>query len=124
MGVWGPGNFERDDALNVLGWWYQNLVDDIRQTFNRDHQQTLYEDYGESRIVANIDILIILVEHYESYPNLQPDEVMQWKQNYLESFERTIHSYIPASGFVEERRKIIETTFDKLKTITEQMFDE
>jgi hypothetical protein len=124
MGAWGTDNFERDDALNVLDWWYEKIIDDIKKTFDRDNQTTLFEDYGESRIVANLDILITLVERYQSLPNIQLQQITQWKQDYLQAFDRTIENYLSVEGFVEERRKIVEGTFDKLYTLVQQILED
>lgn len=125
MGVWGDGNFERDDALNMLDGRYAQLLEDIRKTFQRKHETTLYEDTGESGIVANIDILTTLFEHYQSTPpGLALEEIAQWKQDYLDTFDRTIQEYLSAPGFAERRRKTVEATFDRLYTLLKEWFED
>lgn len=122
--IWGAKNFERDDALNVLDWWYMMIIEDIKKTFKRENQGTLYEDYGESRIIANIDILLTLMKHYGVLPNLTPEEVIHWKENYLQTFDRTINKYDPVEGYVEERKQVIAETFDSLHALIKELLDD
>ena len=124
MGAWGDGNFERDDALNVLDEWYEQIVEGIRRTFQREHEKTLYSDYGELSIVANIDILITLFERYQSSPSLDLDEIARWKQDYLATFDRTIQQYLQAPGFAERRRKTVEATFDRLYDLLKAWYED
>ncbi len=114
MSIWGVGNMERDDALNVLDGWCISIIDEIRKTFNQDRLTTLYGDAGESRIIGNIDILITLISHYRTYPNLSLEEIDKWHEDYLDTFDRTIGLYNPEPGFVTWRREFIIKTFDRL----------
>ncbi len=121
MGVWGTGNFERDDSLNVLDRWIEKIREQIRETFQLEHEESLYEDFGESRIIANIDILTALLECYETYPYIELEEIKHWRKDYLETFDRTIDVYSPTPEFKKERREKIEITFDRFYNIVEQI---
>lgn len=124
MSIWGTGNFERDDALNVLDRWIEKIRGQIRETFQLEHNKLLYEDFGESRIIANIDILTTLLERYDTYPYIELDEIKQWQKDYLETFDRTIDMYSPTPEFRKERRKKIEETFDRFYDIVKQILED
>jgi hypothetical protein len=117
MGIWGYGNFERDDSLNVLGDLFEHIIQDIRETFSADSEKSLYDDFGESHIVANIDILITLFQHYRSYPSMNLEEIAKWKQDYLSTYDRTIHEYSDSIEYINQRRQVIIDTFDQLYRI-------
>jgi hypothetical protein len=118
----GPGNFDSDTAYDTLGFLLDNIADEIRQTFKLDSEKSLYGDLGEGRIMANIDIVLTLCDHYKAHPSLDdPDEIIKWKQDYLNTFDRTIEYYRPSPGFTEKRRKVIGETFDKLYQLVKEM---
>lgn len=115
MAITGPGNFDSDAAHDVLAFLLEDIVKTIRETFTYDTENSLYGDVGEAFIMANIDLILTLCNHYKQHPTLwQLDEVREWKTNYLKTFDKTIHLYNPSSGYVEKRRKVIAETFDKL----------
>ncbi len=114
MGIWGEGNFDSDQAYNTLGHLFQHIVSQIRVCFTFDSQESLYDDLGERQIMANIDILCTLCEHYETVLDLKLEEATKWKKDYLDTFDRTIDEYRPKPGFKEGRREVIAATFDRL----------
>ncbi len=124
MSIWGTENFERDDALNVLDNWIRGILTQIRETFLRDHETSLYYDFGESRIIGNIDILTTLLERYRIDPDIELDEINKWKTDYLNTFDRTIHRYEPKPQYVTERRKKIEDTFARFYEIVNEIYSE
>ena len=124
MSIWGFGNFERDDALDVVDIMKTDIINKIRHTFQRPCLTTLYEDLGEAYIVANIDILSTLLENYQTYPSIELDEISRWKNEYLETFDRTIHVYDPTPEFVTKRRFVIAETFDRLYHIVDKLLQD
>ncbi|MEQ8676921.1 MAG: hypothetical protein RLP44_26250 [Aggregatilineales bacterium] len=124
MGVWGYKNFEADDSLNVLCSWVNRIIDEIRQTYKIDNEKSLYGNCGDAKIVANVDILGTLYEKYELYHDLQLSEVIRWKQDYLETFDRILSSYpSEPSEFANKRRIVVEDTFDRLCKILQEISD-
>jgi hypothetical protein len=123
MGTWGTGNFESDNGLNVLAFWVNKIVDDIRAAFSHDSQNSLYDADGEGHIVANVDILATLLEAYHFYIDLELSEVSRWKSDYLNTFDRIAAKYTKpeAMGFAEKRREVIVNTFDRLLSMREQL---
>lgn len=124
MSIWGTENFERDDALNVVDSWIRSIITQIQETFLRDHETSLYYDFGESRIVGNIDILATMLEHYRIDPDIELEEIAQWKTDYLDTFDRTIHRYEAEPEYVTERRLKIEETFARLYKIVNEIYSE
>lgn len=124
MSIWGFGNFDSDDALNVLDELIIGIVKNIRETFLREADTSLYDDFGNSHIVGNIDILSTLLEKYETYPQVELEEVSRWKKDYLDTFDRTIHVYEPTAEYVIERRKVISQTFDRLYGVVEVFWED
>jgi hypothetical protein len=117
MGIWGTGNFERDDALDVLVELYDHIIEEIRTTFAEESEETLYDDRGEDHIVANVDIINTLAQHYKCRPILETEDVIRWKQDYLSTFDRTIHEYSSSTDYIQKRRDTVVATFDRLYQI-------
>jgi hypothetical protein len=120
MGIWGTGNFDRDDALDVLASLYDHIVKEIRDTFAEDSEETIYDDLGESHIIPHIDIISTLVERYKSSPYITTEEARKWKQDYLTTFDNNIHQYSDSPEYITERREVVIETFDKLLSVIEQ----
>lgn len=112
MGTWGVGNFESDGALDYMGETIDAFVARIEECLEDEERSRLDED-GESVIVSTVAILSVLYEHCRA-PAPEPDVVEQWKEQYLAIFDDQIDGLDPAEGYKEERREVIEETFDKL----------
>lgn len=117
MSTWDIDNFDSDSALNCLDELIQQRINQIRHTFTLDSQNSLYGDYGEGRIVANIDILITLCSHYEHLPSLKSKEIADWKENYLQTYDKTIQHYRMDWEYIPKRRAVIEATFDNFEKL-------
>lgn len=127
MGVWGYNNFESDAALNALAGWINQLIEKIRLTFTYDSLDSLYDRWGEASIIANVDILGTLFSEYQPYPDLQLDEVLQWKREYLATFDRIYAKFAVDSSSVEwttNRRLVVEETFDRLLAILKKIIEQ
>jgi hypothetical protein len=117
MGDWGPGNFESDSALDMLAFWIKVLVNKIEETFEKDLPGTVYSGSGDSGIVANIDIILTLCKTYDMYPQIEPEQLARWKQEYIATYDNFIGyatGKFPLSEFASQRRAIIVNTFDQL----------
>ncbi len=109
MGVWESGVFESDYALDVLGTWIQRIISEITEAF-----KNLTEDnFDEDEILANVDILATLFDHYKIYPDLEMKEVERWKSEYLSLYDN-ISQDPDDVEYVNKRREMVTTTFDKL----------
>jgi hypothetical protein len=123
MGIWGYNNFESDGALDVFGNMINQIADKIREVFTYESDGTFYRGYGDSHIIANIDILGTLYEQYKIYHDLRIEEVIKWKENYLDTFDRITKNDVEQEGveFNEKRREVIKVTFDRLINIMKEI---
>ncbi len=124
MAIWGPGNFERDDSLNVLEGVFEEIIEDIQRCFTFESERTLYEDFGEATIVAQIDILCTLLKHYQYVPDFGTEKIAKWKQDYLDTFDRTINQYSSSPDYIKSRRQVVENTFDEFHDIVKKAWED
>jgi hypothetical protein len=113
MGSWGNENFEDDASLDTLDDLFDSLISSIRETFKLDPIERLYDGYGDSKIIANIDILGTLYNHYRTYPALDPQEILVWKQQYLLAFDTFFQENLDDED-VLKRRQIVKNTIHRL----------
>jgi len=125
MGVWGHGNFDSDDTLNVLSGWINQVIQRIREVYSYE-KKDLYTGRGEADIVANVDILGTLYDKYRIYPDLELAEVADWKREYLDTFDFVSANYNQSEAIegAKLRRPIIEATFDRLYGILTEIIQE
>jgi hypothetical protein len=126
MGTWGTGNFESDSALDVLALRMNAMIERVREVFSYTSLNSLYDAYGESDIIANVDILGTLFESYRIYPDLELQEVRQWKADYLDTYDRVIKIYANAEpmDFIAERREVVSATFDRVLAVMQDIIQD
>jgi len=122
MGTWGAGNFDSDGALDYIGEVADGLEDRIEECFADEESSALDED-GETVLMASVAILSVLCEHCKAPPP-KPDIVARWKQRYLDIFDEELHSLETVQGYTEERRAVIEETFNKLQARADEFWQE
>jgi hypothetical protein len=121
MGDWGVKNFQNDDGLDALGYICSHIIDSIREDLDDMKSDNPYK-YTSDALVAKVDALSTLVDHYEFEPILQLNEIETWKREYLSLYdaytkrrfskpENQIEDHIT---YFRERRKVISDTFDHL----------
>jgi len=126
MGTWGYGNFDSDAALDMLAVWRRKILDTIRESFTLSSEDVPYSGHGDSRIIANIDILTTLCEHYGTCPTLELEEILEWKQKYVGVYKRFIQN-ITRREDVEDltkRLEVIEATFDRFYEVIERLCED
>ena len=104
-------------TAHVLGANLAAHVEAIRKAFDYDSQVTVYDNQGDAEIIARVNILAALSEHYKTAPDIEPDEISRWKQKYLETFDRLAVSPTPVelyADYINSRREVINSTFDRL----------
>ena len=125
MGTWGSGNFDDDTAADYLLDLCGALVTGIEETVKNE---TLMEpdEPSSALMMCNVEILATLAENIRSsddsplsnalFPNIAPDPetVSNWKAAYLRVWDGYIDELEPKPGYKEKRRRVIETTFDRL----------
>jgi hypothetical protein len=114
MGTWGAGNFDSDAALDFIGEQIRRYIAIINEVFAVEYRFRLDED-AEGELIPSVEILIFLCEHCGG---ILPSglDVAAWKQRYLAMYDAQISGLAPVGGYKEERRALIESTFDRLLT--------
>jgi hypothetical protein len=117
MGSWGPGIFDNDGALDFIGREVSRLVAQIEAIFADDQRFHLDEE-AEEILVPSVYVLALLCEQCHA---LLPEEVdsAEWKRRYVEMYDREMEEEDPgglavADGWLAQRRRLIEATFDRL----------
>ncbi len=125
MGCWGTGNFENDDAAMRAGMFLDALIKDIEGTAANE---TLMEadEPTSSIMLADIDLLCQLgsgpqfADHIGRSALPTVETARAWKKRYLSAWDRTIDDLDPSADFVEQRRKVIARTFDRLARLAKK----
>jgi hypothetical protein len=117
MGTWGTANFENDGARDYLTQFLFRLIEDIELNFSPDNLESdsFLEVNGEYNIIPALDMYITLSETYDISPLIEKEVAIQWRQNYLDKFDRDQSVYLGA--YKAERRKSIVETFDRLDAL-------
>ena len=113
MGAWGNGNFEEDGALDFV---WREVQQPLLRKIQMMVEKPVYAEADEpdsGSIVAAVEILALLSEHVNAAPP-KPNEVANWKQTFLEAWDRTAADVYFRQEDVMERRSIIAATFDRL----------
>jgi hypothetical protein len=114
MGTWGAGNFASDAALDFIAHQMRRYITLINEIFADEDRFRLDED-AEGELMPSVEILILLCERCAGILPKGLD-VTAWKQRYLEMYDAQIDGLAPVPGHKEERRAVIERTFDRLLT--------
>jgi hypothetical protein len=121
MGTWGPGNFESDGACDYRDDFVQQLFKTIEACLAPNYRQhfDIVRD-GEEKLMASLDMLIVLCKAYDISPHIfdiESDVISGWKETYLRLYDEKIDDYDPKPNYKVERRTVIASTFDKLEEI-------
>ena len=132
MGTWGPGNFDSDQALDRLDEVTRQLADDIGRVLadennpKRDAQGNAlwsaadWDEEGESTLMPTVEMLCVLLETVGGH-RPDPDVVERWKAKKLAVFDAQAESMGARPGFLQERRRVIVETFDRLYRLTKRV---
>jgi hypothetical protein len=114
MGTWGPGNFEKDVALDLLDEELDRHVRAI-EAILADSQRFQLDGDAEGELMPRVAILTLLLEHCGGV--LDPAhklDVGAWKARYLEMYDGQIDDLWPVGDYKMQRRAVIADTFDTL----------
>lgn len=129
MGIWGPGNFDSDDAVDYLSEVIRDFVDTVEQWFAQGRASL--DDQGEGRLMPTVEMISVLCDWCRGGPPAirvvappRPGVVQRWKQRYLEIYDAQIDALLPREGFAPERRAHIVRTFDRLEVSATDFWEE
>lgn len=117
MGTLAEHNFGNEGAMEYLALQTAKLVATITEIMADPERLELDED-GESMLMPSVEILALLCERYGAMPP-KPAVVRQWRQKYLDSYDRSIDKVTSDGKFKTARRKVIENTFRWLESLSE-----
>lgn len=120
MGTWGPGNFDNDAARDHLFELTRDLADQIEQELET---ATLLKLTGQGSaeflksmesILPNVEIICVLHETIGGGFLPEPDSVEEWQSQFeqLDDVRST------------ERREVIHATFERLRHLAQQCWEE
>jgi hypothetical protein len=112
MGTWGAGNWDSDAALDFLGTEMDRHVRAITDILADRERFSLDED-AEGELMPRIAILTVLCEQCRGSLKRSVD-LVAWKAQYLEMYDDQIDDLQPREGYRQQRRAVIEATFDTL----------
>jgi len=118
MGIWGPGNFDEDAAAEHVTIQTAPLLAQIASSMGSVSTITP-DEYDSVALLANLEMLACLSEGLGGARPVAlglptPSTVAKWRSSYLARWDETIDEMHPKAGFREARRRIIETTFDRV----------
>ena len=119
--AWGVDNFDNDGAMDYLAMQTMHLKATIQAVVADDARLELDED-GETLLMPSLELLALLCERYNAEPP-PAHQVRQWRDRYLEVYDRDIGRLAPTPEFKAGRRKAIEKTFRWLESLAESFWD-
>jgi hypothetical protein len=118
MGTWSTSNFGCDGACEYLHDTFQKPLLERIESILGDAVAIQLDEQGEDILMPSIELLALLYESYGGTP-LEISKVRHWRDLYLAGYDGYIDLLSPSPGYKEERRRVIEQTFDRLeKAIT------
>jgi hypothetical protein len=113
MGTWGAGTFDSDGASDFIFEQTDRYVALINEIFADEEYRFLLDEDAEAELMPSVEILILLCERCNG---VLPEglDIGAWKQRYLAMYDDQSDRLEPVAGFKEERRAVIEKTFDRL----------
>jgi hypothetical protein len=128
MGAWGPGNFENDCSADYLHEICEPILKQIREAMS--NPSLIQADEPDADLItAGLEIIACLSEHLGRFARGQiqdfvyprvlpaPDEVAQWRQKFLATWDATIDGLQPAADYKKRRRDVIIETFDRVEQL-------
>lgn len=122
MGIWGPGNFDNDAARDHLFELTRDLADQIDHALNEATVQKL-AGQGSTNvaetlelILPNIEIICVLHETLGGGFLPEPESAEDWQLR----FEQIQMSNDNSA----ERSEVIRATFERLRQLAEQCWEE
>ncbi|WP_393058571.1 DUF4259 domain-containing protein [Streptomyces sp. LN549] len=115
MGTWGAGNFESDTAADHLGDLAGRLVAEVTEAMAGDPVELEPDEYWGVTVPCNLELLLVLDRQGWVGVTLPPPEVIRsWQETFLTVWEATIDGLEPDAAYKDERRKVLNQTFEHL----------
>lgn len=109
MGTWGAGNFDSDAALDIRDEVAGIVEGEIRGFMSSG--SACVEDLDQ--VLACVAIKVSLIEQCSLAPSNRA-EALALREKVVKLFDADFEKLEPAEGHMEERRKVITETLDRL----------
>src|SRR6476646_1436739 len=113
MGTWGAGNFDSDGAFDFIDEQIDRYITLVTEICADEEYRFRLDEDAEAELMPSIELLIFLCEHCGGVLPTGLD-IAAWKQRYLAMYDADINYLEPSPEIKEERRAVIERTFDRL----------
>ncbi|MFD3518924.1 DUF4259 domain-containing protein [Streptomyces sp. NPDC058653] len=115
MGTWGAGNFDSDTAADHLGGLADRLIAEVTEAMTGDPVELEPDEYWGVAVPCNLELLLVLARQGWVGVTLPPPETIRaWQQTFLAVWEETIDDLGPKAAYKEERRAVLNETFEHL----------
>ncbi|MFI0895452.1 DUF4259 domain-containing protein [Streptomyces sp. NPDC020983] len=115
MGTWGAGNFDSDTAADHLGELAGRLVGEVAEAMAGDPVELEPDEYWGVAVPCNLELLLLLKRQDWVGVALPPAETIRaWQETFLTVWERTIDGLGPKPAYKDERRAVLNGTFERL----------
>ncbi|MFB7123334.1 DUF4259 domain-containing protein [Kitasatospora sp. NPDC056273] len=119
MGTWGSGNFESDTALDHLSVLIDRLVTEVAEAMAGDPVELEPDEYWGVAVPCNLELLHVMARAGHGVHQLpETDVITGWKTAFMAVWERTVDDLEPSPGYKDERRSVLNRTFDQLAEVT------
>lgn len=120
MGTWGVGNFDADEPRDFIRHYIDNIAETIEGLLSSVelHDEDFLLGYGDTQILPSIEIMVALCTCMSKRFWIYRDRanMKSWRQRYLQIYDQYAHeAYL--EGVIQERREVIEKTFDRLDEV-------
>lgn len=118
MGTWGSGNFDGDTAADHLSMLTARLVSEVAEAMSGDPVEIEPDEYWGVAVPCNLELLhLIARQGYVGAELPEPEVIAGWKTRFLAVWDESIDGLEPVPGFKEQRRAVLEQTFDQLSEL-------
>ncbi|MFD4031229.1 DUF4259 domain-containing protein [Streptomyces sp. NPDC058637] len=115
MGTWGAGNFDNDTAADHLSVLADRLVTEIAEAMAGDPVELEPDEYWGVTVPCDLELLLVLDRQGWVGVSLPAPEVIRtWQETFLAVWERTIDALEPKPAYKDERRAVLNKTFEQL----------
>ncbi|MFJ6573826.1 DUF4259 domain-containing protein [Streptomyces sp. NPDC091292] len=121
MGTWGSGNFDSDTAADHLSDLTGRLVSEITEAMAGDPVQLEPDEYWGVALPCNLELLHTIAARGYVGAEVPDAEVIEgWKKTFMAVWEATIDDLGPSPAYKEERRGVLNRTFDQLADVARE----
>lgn len=113
------GNFDNNGGRNVLEEITTDLKQAIAYFVAKDWRAEMVGLGNEEKLVAAVDILALMAEHYHLSIEVNDTTVRRWRDICLQMFDQRsgFNPEVDTSGWKRDRRQIIANAFARLEAM-------